>query len=69
MLYVEPLSIATCLPRRNVLRRRQGTPLADFFNSLLAEQRLFADSPPDRIQERLCLGRFDEIVHHTLLEE
>jgi hypothetical protein len=31
--YVEPLSDATCLPE--ALRRRQGTPLADFVNSLL----------------------------------
>jgi hypothetical protein len=31
--YVEPLSVATCL--REALRRRQGTPLADFVNSLL----------------------------------
>jgi hypothetical protein len=31
--YVEPLSVATCL--REALRRRQGTPLADFSNSLL----------------------------------
>jgi len=31
--YVEPLSAATCL--REALRRRQGTPLADFVNSLL----------------------------------
>jgi hypothetical protein len=34
--YVEPLSDATCL--REALRRRQGTPLADFINSLLANR-------------------------------
>ena len=31
--YVEPLSDATCL--REALRRRQGTPLEDFFSILL----------------------------------
>jgi len=31
--YAEPLSDATCL--REALRRRQGTPLEDFFNILL----------------------------------
>ena len=31
--YVEPLSDATCL--REALRRRQETPLADFFSILL----------------------------------
>jgi hypothetical protein len=34
--YVEPISDATCL--REALRRRQGTPLADFVNSLLAKE-------------------------------
>ena len=36
---------------------------------VLLLQRLFSDSPSDCIQQRLCLGRLDEIVHHTLLEE
>jgi hypothetical protein len=34
--YGEPLSDATCL--REALRRRQGTPLADFFRSLLLSE-------------------------------
>src|ERR1700675_5102380 len=38
-------------------------------DGVLPKQRLFTDSPPDCIQQRLCLGRLDEIVHHTLLEQ
>ena len=36
---------------------------------VLLVQHLFSDCPPDCIQQRLCLGRLDEIVHHTLFEE
>jgi hypothetical protein len=39
VLYVEPLSDATCL--REALRRRQGTKLADFFNILPPPLTLF----------------------------
>ena len=35
--YVEDLNAATCL--REALRRRQGTPLAAFFSTLLGQQR------------------------------
>ncbi len=37
--YVEPLSDTTCL--REPLRRRQGTPLADFFSILLGALDFF----------------------------
>src|SRR4029077_9538349 len=38
-------------------------------HGVLPKQLLFTDSPPDCIQQRLCLGRLDEIVHHSLLEQ
>src|SRR5580765_8576257 len=38
-------------------------------DGVLPKQRLFTDSPPDCIQQRLCLGGLDEIVHHSLLEQ
>lgn len=38
-------------------------------HGVLFKRHLFSDSPSDRIQQRLCLGRLDEIVHYTLLEQ
>lgn len=52
MWYVEPLNEATCL--REAARRRQGTPLADYFSSLLfVPLRLLVDPVVGRV--RCCL--------------